>query len=235
MMASVGWGVTLAIDRLVGVRNSFSNTVAALWERNPWPDAPNRERTFPTCKFPPAWKNLAGVLLGEFDSDITVVWNTAHRLVRLVSAEAWNWAKDARKREGDPLRLKDELLRNRLQAAAWALQMLEIRRPKSGMGWSTEIQISRRAVGCPLSSSAKGASENGLALWVEGTSDSVLRVLTPNGCLKFKSGDEIVHWMPEPGPDWTVEVEREAESPLFSKPPLRKIAIAKNRDGRARS
>jgi len=165
-----------------------------------------------TCLFPPKWSHICGVKFGYYSGlhEPCVVWNPKHPLLRLVDAAAWDWCREQFNSSLDPLPHKGGLLLHRGRAAAWIL--LCLRQEKYDL-WEGLNDRDDNFLGdlWKLVFGIKGRPGKRffppLYEWVEESSDSQLRILSPNGWTTNKREPgrnlaEIEKYFPNPGPNW---------------------------------
>ena len=204
--------------RIVRADIGYRITMGPLWERNLSHESSVTESIIQKTIFPPTWSQIVAV---EFPFRSTAIWNRDHYLVRLISEEAWRWARHSQKRHDDPLALRTELLKDRARAAAWIVRMLELGARELWLGLSDrDVEFLSAVWRVAFLSEKTTDGSTAVAMWVDDASDSRLRVVTPSAWDLYRvdriSGSEQTdRWMPDPGPDWTLLVEREVDE--FSK------------------
>ena len=130
------------------------------------------------------------------------IWNRANKLVRLVSDEAWKWARSAQEENKDPLEFSHEFIEDRSRTAAWILRMLELGAKDLWDGLLDRDPDFIQAVWKKLFPRTNDSANSiGISFWVDASINSRLRILTPTAWIEHKDGKKIEQHMPKPGPE----------------------------------
>lgn len=189
--------------------------VAPIWTTYP-KFIPNTHIVGMTSEFPLKWNALCGVKFAHYFGfqNAMHIWNPEHPVVSHLDAEGWDFCVKAFVTSLDLLALKNEVLLNRSRASAWMIMCLSRESSELWDGlkdrdptflpdlWEIVFPDSRGI----------GAKEKVLCHWVEGLSDSRLRILTPNGWAAlsyYKEHDRTLFnkYLPNPGVEWRVTVK----------------------------
>ncbi len=201
-------------DRICRITN-YKFAVAPVW------CGPTFSRTthaagIPTAAFPPSWANLCGVRLPQFGPaghGLDHVWNSAHPLIRLADADAWQLGAERFAGVHNPEKSRAELLSRPALAASWLLHCLLGTRQRI---FQRVPELTKRV--WELLGDTIPANEwtGEILQWVEDSGmNSQLRIVTAAGWEPFywkmqKDRATIEARLPDPGPEWTVEVTRPA-------------------------
>jgi hypothetical protein len=195
------------------VSPTYSLKIVPLWDAS-------REPTFQAsgakcCRFPPKWKTLCGA---EIDQDLgrgatVAVWNAAHPLFRSIDAESVAWCKETFKSSLDPLPHKAALLTVTGRCAGWIMKCLNRAAADLWDGLKErDASFLPEVLGRLLRRGSSSSRPSNLILcqWVG--SGSRLRVLSPDGWKVYgadlkEDQDQIEHYLPDPGPNWRLEID----------------------------
>jgi len=112
----------LAPDRVVSVVDGMmtpfgrheTKSIGVLWEQAPTSQDPRV--AYPEARLPPEWSALCLISHSPH-----IIWNREHRLVRIVSRQAWKALMESPCKGGDPRPFASELTSDSELAAAWLL------------------------------------------------------------------------------------------------------------------
>jgi hypothetical protein len=208
---------------VVRVAGFWRETISPLWTKSPRRVVSETKHALNSCQYPPTWNRIVGASFEYRVNGVETIWNRAHPLVAAVSTEAWQWSAQAFRSGQDPLELRDGSLKDRANAAAWILRMLCTEQDDV---WNGLVERAPHCVqdlwNVLFPRARRGALPPGLALWVQKSHDSLLyRVMREGWSVLHADGSddraEIEKWMPDPGPDWTVQVDRKKTHPAGMK------------------
>jgi hypothetical protein len=200
-------------DRICKI-TAYKFSVAPVW-CGPTVSRPRHTAGIPTAAFPPNWASVCGVQLSPPGTQqarpLAGVWNSEHPLIRLVDADSWQWATERFAGVHNPEKFRAELLARPALAASWLLYCL--------LGARQQIfqRVPELAKGVwkLLGETIPPNEWTGEILhWVEDSgADSRLRIVTasrwdPVYWRSEKDRATIEARLPDPGPEWTVEVPR---------------------------
>ena len=188
-------------------------TIVPLWEKSLYGTGSQAICSLKAVSLPAKWKNIAGILFVRQGG--ATIWNKALPLLKQIKNDDWKWAIE-QTNNIDPLSISDVLLKDRGRAIAWVLNFacttnkdiwdaLPERAPDFLKAlWRIIFNLSDRSrVFKPI------------ALWVEDSYKSRLRVLSLSGwnVYKYESNREVIEqYMPDPGENWKlVSVEEKPE------------------------
>jgi len=202
---------------LLWTRRSWGS-VAMLWERNPLTTARMQPKPLASCRFPPKWRHITGVVFDYSNYNSTAIWNPAQAIVRLVTEQAVNWVTESCPVGRDPIELGVEMFSDVARIAAWVLKMLE--RGQADM-WNGLVEHSpqflKDAWTALYPKHQRSARPTPLAFWVEDRYSSRLRVVSPESWRTIKP-KEVGDWeafkgmMPDPGSAWTLVVDGDKQA-----------------------
>lgn len=191
----------------------WSSPIAAVWDHAPFTKATATVGL--QSKFPPNWSRLSGVRIKHYhgaSSDATI-WNMDNILVKALCFSDWDWVTKKIKENPDHVPIKDELLKDRSKAIAWVLWFLvDSDLSKVWEGISERDQDFLKRVWKMIFDDDQCHA----TLWIDDTSDSRLRMLSPKGWEVAHETKEINNFMPDPGPDWTLEVPQDETRLIYS-------------------
>jgi hypothetical protein len=201
------------LDKVV-VNPTYWLTMAPLW-------GSSRAQVVPlhgakSCRLPPNWRRLCGVLFGRGSAlgARVAAWNVAHPLLRSIDLDGLAWCEQTFRSSLDPLPHKAGLLAATGRCAAWIMRCLDIGAADLWDGLrERDPSLLPEVLGRVLRGGPKTAHSPELVLlhWYEDTLDSLLRVLSPEGWRVYRVREEkdepqIEHYLPDPGPDWRLEI-----------------------------
>ena len=207
------WTGNLRVDRVLGFTEWGRIRAVPIWQKNPWSVVPSGQPASPSCRFPPAWKNIVGIAFDDIDSAPQVLWNPGNRIVRLALTQGPISRVDFEHDLTDAIELRERTLTDAAKAAAWVLGILALLDSES-LEWDGLTEREPEFVSALWALLFPGVKSettmHAVALWREKTPWSVLHLMTPTGRRTFgvrksEDMDEIGRWMPSPGPDWTLE------------------------------
>jgi hypothetical protein len=203
-------------DKIVFVERSWRVTVAPIWTKNPFQSV-DQNRDILTCEFPPEWRSVIGVRFTKYaDDESAAVWNKDHALVQNCTTEAWHFVGEASIPE-DVREFAKAHLNTSARASAFLMSLTSTSRGYSSDVWQG-FKDRFADVLRDLWGLAFGATKNQfrpILIWVEDSSDSRLRYITPESWDVFKETRDILKHMPIPSRSWIVEVpEERAHNPF---------------------
>ena len=168
------------------------------------------------CNFPPRWKSLCGVRWEDkFLNTSPMVWNRDHPLFRSINSDGLEWCRRTFSASLDPLPQKKALLSEKARCAAWVLLCLVGAAADLWDGLTErDVTFLPALWGRLLEKRSKAArpSQSVICYWIQELARTRLVVISPEGWHEFRRDREkdvphIEHHLPDPGPDWRLDVE----------------------------
>ncbi len=218
LITGLSWNPSnLAPDRVMICQDPvFKLLIRALWTQPPKLTKPGHIIGM-TCRFPPEWRALWGVIVNDYSTDLhrAFLWNKNHPIIREIDEKGWGWCLDTFKISVDPLPHKKDVLKNKSRAVAWVVRCLQDDGTKDiweglidrDSSFLTELwQI-------VFESHSKSRSRRATSICLledifpSSTSGSQLHVLTPEKWVIYTKENDIERYLPDPGPEWQLVVK----------------------------
>lgn len=232
-----GWNSTFCPPDRIVTLPYYSPKIVGLWT------SASRLGTLPILpwlptQFPKNWENLCGFQLEHFNEKhkSRFVWNTQHPLIKSLTVEAWEWCDSILGPSYDPLPKKEEILSQKSRCASWVLICIEENFHELWNGLKERDPTFLKNIWCKFFPkpivSRNGYTETPLIFGNYPDYDFSLCILNPDQWKVSQERDDFNFYLPDPGPDWKLGIQRTQKS-LFHVPekPIKKKIITRKSTG----
>ena len=209
-------------DKIVPMKDASWPIIVPLWEKSPYKTGGQATCLVKTTSFPPKWRNAAGVLFSQQDN--VTVWNKTLPLLKQIKDDDWKWATGQNEMI-DPLSISDELLKDRSKAIAWVLNFATTNNKDVWNALPERSQDFLKALWRIIFNlSDRTRVFKPIALWVNDSYKSRLRLLSPSGwnVYEYSNRQVVEQYMPDPGENWKLVPAEEKPERLTRRPGVRR-------------